>query len=156
MRGPARCQAAGRAGTGRSGWAGSRGRAPWEEESGGRGPTGDARRAAARTREAYERLAPVWSSTTDDGPINGRFERPALRSLVPMPLTAPPSSTPAAARGQQCEWLLSQGADVVGIDLSPAMEAEARARCGGGTSLAADLAVPWFTVYRLRLLGGPG
>jgi hypothetical protein len=33
------------------------------------------------------------------------------------------------------------------------MEAEARTRCGG-TSLAADLAVPWFTIYRLRLLGG--
>jgi hypothetical protein len=40
----------------------------------------------ARTREAYERLAPVWSSTTDEGPINGRLERPALRSLVPTPL----------------------------------------------------------------------
>jgi hypothetical protein len=27
-----------------------------------------------RTREAYDRLAPVWSSTTDDGPWNGLLE----------------------------------------------------------------------------------
>ena len=40
----------------------------------------------AHTRQAYDRLAPVWSSTTDDGPFNGGLERPALRSLVPTPL----------------------------------------------------------------------
>jgi 2-polyprenyl-3-methyl-5-hydroxy-6-metoxy-1,4-benzoquinol methylase len=31
-------------------------------------------------------LAPVWSSTTDDGPFNGALERPALRELVSTPL----------------------------------------------------------------------
>jgi len=36
-----------------------------------------------RTREAYDRLAAVWSATTEEGPFNGRLERPALRSLVP-------------------------------------------------------------------------
>jgi len=36
-----------------------------------------------RTREAYDRLAAVWSSTTDEGPFNGFLERPALRALVP-------------------------------------------------------------------------
>ena len=36
-----------------------------------------------RTREAYDRLAAVWSSTTDAGSFNGFLERPALRSLVP-------------------------------------------------------------------------
>lgn len=35
-----------------------------------------------RTREAYDRLAAVWSSSTDQGPFNGLLERPALRSLV--------------------------------------------------------------------------
>jgi len=29
-----------------------------------------------RTREAYDRLAAVWSETTDDGPWNGHLERP--------------------------------------------------------------------------------
>ena len=36
-----------------------------------------------RTREAYDRLAAVWSSTTDEGPYNGLLERPALQSLIP-------------------------------------------------------------------------
>jgi hypothetical protein len=39
-----------------------------------------------RTREAYDRLAAVWSATTDEGPWNGFLERPALRSLVPADL----------------------------------------------------------------------
>jgi len=39
------------------------------------------------TREAYDRLAPVWSSTIDDGPWNGHLERPALRSLLPPALS---------------------------------------------------------------------
>jgi hypothetical protein len=39
------------------------------------------------TREAYDRLAPIWAATTDDGPFNGHLERPALRALIPQPLT---------------------------------------------------------------------
>ena len=39
------------------------------------------------TREAYDRLAAVWSATTDEGPYNGLLERPALRSLIPGRLT---------------------------------------------------------------------
>jgi hypothetical protein len=33
------------------------------------------------TREAYDRLAPVWSETTDDDPYNGLLERPEFRSV---------------------------------------------------------------------------
>jgi SAM-dependent methyltransferase len=45
--------------------------------------------------------------------------------------------------GAQCEWLLDQGADVVGIDLSPLMVEETRRRCGDrGRYLVADLAQP--------------
>lgn len=33
-----------------------------------------------RTREAYDRLAAVWSATTDEGPYNGLLERPASRA----------------------------------------------------------------------------
>ena len=39
-----------------------------------------------QTRDAYDRLAAVWSSTTDEGPFNGFLERPALRALVPSDL----------------------------------------------------------------------
>jgi hypothetical protein len=55
-----------------------------------------------RTREAYDRLAAVWSSTTDEGPYNGLLERPALRSLIPAGLAGavvPNSSGVSAASG---------------------------------------------------------
>jgi SAM-dependent methyltransferase len=45
--------------------------------------------------------------------------------------------------GAFAQWLLDQGADVVGVDLSPRMIAEASRRCGGrGRFFAADLAEP--------------
>jgi SAM-dependent methyltransferase len=45
--------------------------------------------------------------------------------------------------GAQAEWLLDQGADVIGIDLSPRMIEEARRRCRGrGNFMVADLAEP--------------
>ena len=45
--------------------------------------------------------------------------------------------------GAQAQWLLDQGADVVGVDLSPRMVEEAERRCAGrGRFLVADLAGP--------------
>ena len=103
----------------------------------------------ARTREAYDRLAPVWSSTTDEGPFNGWLERPALRSLVPTPLDG------ATVLDAGC----SSGAAV--------RVAAVRGSRGGGNrpeprpirfpeDLSRVVGVPGFTVYRLRLLGGAG
>jgi SAM-dependent methyltransferase len=95
------------------------------------------------TREAYDRLAPVWSETTDDGPFNGLLERPALRSMIPRPLQGLTVLDAGCGAGAQCEWLLSQGADPIGIDLSPAMVEAAKIRCGGkGRFFVADLAEP--------------
>ncbi|ETZ89009.1 ubiE/COQ5 methyltransferase family protein [Mycobacteroides abscessus MAB_030201_1075] len=43
--------------------------------------------------------------------------------------------------GAQCAWLLGEGADVTGLDLSPAMVDQARQRCGSAAKLmVADLA----------------
>jgi SAM-dependent methyltransferase len=96
-----------------------------------------------RTREAYDRLAPVWSSTTDQGPFNGWLERPALRSLVPPNLSGLTVLDAACGSGAQAKWLLDSGADVVGFDLSPAMVEETRSRCQGrGRFFVADLAEP--------------
>jgi SAM-dependent methyltransferase len=95
------------------------------------------------TRDAYDRLAPVWSATTDLGPFNGWLERPAVRSLVPRPLTGARVLEAACGAGAQCEWLIGLGAEVVGVDLSPAMIEETRRRCQGrGRFLVADLAEP--------------
>lgn len=95
------------------------------------------------TREAYDRLAPVWSQTTDDGPFNGHLERPALRSLIPSDVPGRTVLDAGCGSGAQAEWLLSKGAEVIGVDLSPVMVKEARARCGDrGRFFVADLAEP--------------
>lgn len=96
-----------------------------------------------RTREAYDRLAPVWAATTDDGPFNGHLERPAVASLVPRDLRGLTVLEAGCGSGAQAEWLLDRGGEVVGVDLSPGMIEEARRRCGGrGRFLVADLAEP--------------
>jgi SAM-dependent methyltransferase len=96
-----------------------------------------------RTREAYDRLAAVWSSTTDDGPFNGLLERPAFRALVPGNLHGATVLEAGCGSGAQAKWLLEQGADVVAVDVSPRMIEEAERRCGGrGRFLVADLAKP--------------
>lgn len=104
---------------------------------------GDQAEHTRRTRDAYNRLARVWTTTTDDGPFNGHLERPALRSLVPRPLDGSTVLDAGCGSGAQCEWLLDEGAEVLGIDLSPLMVDEARRRCGGrGRFVVADLAQP--------------
>jgi SAM-dependent methyltransferase len=96
-----------------------------------------------RTREAYDRLAAVWSSTTDEGPFNGLLERPALRALVPGNLRGAAVLDAGCGSGAQAQWLLEQGADVVAIDVSPRMIEEAERRCAGrGRFMVADLAEP--------------
>jgi 2-polyprenyl-3-methyl-5-hydroxy-6-metoxy-1,4-benzoquinol methylase len=129
-----------------------------------------------QTRDAYDHLAAVWAATTDEGPFNGLLERPALRSLVPANLAGAVVLDAGCGSGAQAQWLLDQGAGVIGADLSPRMIDEARRRCAGrGRFLVADLAepqpsqqaldrypadladfagVPVFIVYRLKLLAG--
>jgi SAM-dependent methyltransferase len=96
-----------------------------------------------RTREAYDRLATVWSSTTDEGPFNGLLERPALRALIPGSLRGATVLDAGCGSGAQAQWLLEHGADVIAVDVSPRMVEEAERRCAGrGRFLVADLAEP--------------
>jgi SAM-dependent methyltransferase len=95
------------------------------------------------TREAYDRLAPVWSEASDDGPFNGWLERPALCSLIPSGLSGLTILDAGCGSGAQAQWLLDRGADVIGLDLSPAMVQETQQRCSGrGRFFVADLAEP--------------
>jgi SAM-dependent methyltransferase len=104
---------------------------------------GDQAEHTRRTRDAYDQLASVWSATTDEGPFNGFLERPALRSLVPPGLSGTAVLDAGCGSGGQARWLLDQGADVVGVDVSPLMIDEARRRCDGrGRFFVADLAEP--------------
>ncbi len=109
-------------------------------------PDGDPTTPAAHraaTREAYDRLAGVWSATTDEGPWNGLLERPALRSLIPSQLRSAAVLDAGCGAGAQCQWLAAEGARVTGIDLSPEMVAQARERCGDEVEFSvADLGEP--------------
>jgi SAM-dependent methyltransferase len=114
-----------------------------------------------QTREAYDRLASVWSSTTDEGPFNGLLERPALRALVPGKVHGAAVLDAGCGSGAQAQWLLDQGADVVAIDVSPRMIEEAERRCAGrGRFLVADGLVStwgagWRFVHPIVLLKRP-
>jgi SAM-dependent methyltransferase len=108
---------------------------------------GDAYAALAHdrtaTRKAYDELARVWSATTDDGPWNGHLERPALRSAIPLPLRSAAVLDAGCGSGAQCEWLADHGAEVIGIDFSADMIAQAHRRCGKRVRFrVADLAEP--------------
>jgi hypothetical protein len=59
-----------------------------------------------RTRNAYDRLAAVWSATTDNGPFNGLLERPALRALLPAGLAGAVVLDAGCGSGAQARWLL--------------------------------------------------
>jgi len=92
-------------------------------------PNFDDAEQRTQTRDAYDRLAPVWSATTDDGPFNGGLERPALQMLIPRPLSGSTVLDAGCGSGGQCAWLLDQGADVIGVDLSPRMIETAADHC---------------------------
>jgi ubiquinone/menaquinone biosynthesis C-methylase UbiE len=94
-------------------------------------------------REVYDRLAPVWSMASDDGPFNGWLERPAVRSLIPAPLSGLTILDAGCGSGALAEWSLDNGGEVIGFDLSPAMVEEAQRRCSDrGHFFVADLAEP--------------
>jgi ubiquinone/menaquinone biosynthesis C-methylase UbiE len=66
-----------------------------------------------------------------------------LQSLIPTDVSGLTVLDAGCGSGAQAEWLLDRGADVIGVDLSPAMIEQAERRCGGrGRFLVADLAEP--------------
>lgn len=108
----------------------------------GQGPSNQADHTR-HTREVYDRLAPVWSKVSDDGPFNEWLERPAVRRLIPPELSGLTVLDAGCGSGSQADWLLDNGADVIGFDLSSAMVEESRRRCSGrGRFFIADIGEP--------------
>lgn len=63
--------------------------------------------------------------------------------MIPSPLTGLSVLDAGCGSGAQCTWLLDQGADVIGVDLSPRMVGAAAQRCGKrGQIIGVDLAEP--------------
>lgn len=92
--------------------------------------------------DAYETLAARYAARIDTKPHNAYYERPATLSLLP-DVSGFRALDAGCGSGYYTEWLLDQGADVVGVDVSPAMVAHARQRVGERAELhIADLAQP--------------
>lgn len=94
-------------------------------------------------RADYDALAPVWAETTDGNLWNEVLDRRPIRSLLPSSLDRVAILDVGMAAGTMSLELLDRGAEVTGVDLSPAMVDAARRRCGGrGRFLVADLGRP--------------
>jgi SAM-dependent methyltransferase len=92
--------------------------------------------------EAYELLAEVFASRIDTKAHNAFYERPATLALLP-PVKGRRILDAGCGPGVYAEWLVEQGAEVVGVDVSPRMLELARRRLGDRATLRqADLGAP--------------
>lgn len=90
---------------------------------------------------AYDRLAATYETREAD-PYCADLEFPAVQDLLP-DVAGRRILDAGCGRGRYTEWLLDEGAEVVAVDASRKMVAEARDRVGGrATVRRADLAAP--------------
>lgn len=93
-------------------------------------------------RAAYDQLAARFAAVAPTKGHNAYYDRPAVQSLLP-PLAERRVLDAGCGPGLYAEWLLGQGAAVVGVDLSPEMIKQARQRLGDRAEFhVADLAEP--------------
>ena len=92
--------------------------------------------------KAYETLADRYNDLIDHKPHNAYYDRPNTLGLISEP-RGKTILDAACGPGKYAEILLSQGAEVTGIDISPRMVELAKARnAGNGKFLVHDLAEP--------------
>lgn len=92
--------------------------------------------------EAYDELAEEYAEQVESNAYNAHLDFPATTGLVP-DVAGERVLDAGCGAGQYTEWLLEQGADVVGVDASEGMLAEARERVGQRATLRqADLGQP--------------
>lgn len=93
-------------------------------------------------RDAYDQIADTYAAEVESNPYNVHLEFPGTTSLIP-DVDGARVLDAGCGSGLYTEWLLEQGADVVGCDVSEAMLAEARERVGDRADLhRADLGDP--------------
>ncbi|MEM9830167.1 MAG: class I SAM-dependent methyltransferase [Bacteroidota bacterium] len=95
------------------------------------------------TLEAYEKLARSYSEKIDYKPHNAFYDRPNTLSLLPEEIEGKLILDAGCGPGKYSEILLTQGATVIGVDLSPKMIEEAMKRNGAnGEFMVHDLTQP--------------
>ena len=91
---------------------------------------------------AYEKVAARFADLIDEKAVNAFFEMPATLSVFPH-VGGKRVLDAGCGPGRYAEWLISHGAEVVGIDVSPKLLRRARKRLGGRAELhVADLNGP--------------
>jgi len=91
---------------------------------------------------AYEALAERYAKLIDTKPHNALYERPATLSLLP-DVEGKQVMDAGCGAGVYSELLVERGAEVIAIDVSPAMVEQARRRLGDKVSvLQANLEEP--------------
>jgi SAM-dependent methyltransferase len=97
---------------------------------------------SAAARDEYDRIASVYEAITDDNLANEHFERPVLRSLLPL-VAGKRVLDAGCAAGHHSEWLVEQGALVTAVDISPRMVERTQGRLAGrGDARVHDLREP--------------
>lgn len=80
-------------------------------------------------KEAYDVLADQYAEEIETNPYNAHLDFPATTELIP-DVDGKRVLDAGCGAGLYTEWLLDEGADVVGVDASEAMLKEARSRAG--------------------------
>jgi SAM-dependent methyltransferase len=84
--------------------------------------------------DAYEQLADRYAARIDTKPHNAYYERPAILSLLP-DVDGLCVFDAGCGSGFYAQWMLDRGAEVTGVDVSPAMLRNAQERTGGRADL---------------------
>jgi SAM-dependent methyltransferase len=77
--------------------------------------------------DAYEKLAEKYAKIIDVKPHNAEYERPGLLKLIP-PVKGRRVLDAGCGTGSLTEWLVNNGAEVIGVDASPHMLEYAKKR----------------------------
>src|SRR5215831_14600050 len=92
--------------------------------------------------DAYEQLSEAFAAKIDTKAHNAFYDRPAVLSLLPEVANKRVLDA-GCGPGAYAEWLVDNGAEVVGVDASPKMIELASARLKGRAKLIqADLGAP--------------
>ena len=90
----------------------------------------------------YEKFAAQYAESVDSNPYNAYYERPAMVGLLP-DVTRKRVLDAGCGSGWYSEQLVSRGATVVAVDITPKMVEIAQTRLGGSVEVhQADLAKP--------------